>query len=558
MSRTFPKKKTRQETVKRGKQVPLAGPNGISIAPHAYGIRSLDRALPGAALKSNSGLTIQAKFNVTAAGDPTEKEADQIAEKVIAQIDRPEVAPFRFDGSKQSDSARISPKPLAPVGFAGEEAPPEVAASIKQAKGGSSGLDRSVRSQMNRAFGTDFSDVRIHTDRVADSLNRDLHANAFTTGQDIFFRQGQYDPKSRTGQKLIAHELTHVVQQGAEGAKTVSRTSPQAAVQRNIRLQQEKKSTGKSKKKKVTKAYTVEQVMEKLARGYKITEENFPGLTDELQSLSDSDATFQSTDLRYDFNQLVKYLRARLWIPPREPDAAASLDEDDHPEQLLTGMLDLQQSGLKYTKPRSSFTTQTDFWQIPEVAPYIMNCWQTVLLAAYRQGLISHRTFVLADKAVTIDAGSSNVMSEAIYQTCGDNKIEWKRSDPDEVENALRALTAARIPAGWVIVVGREGQHVGVSTGNTRAAQDEDTLDKMGMMAEYGHEWIENNTRSGRGLPVSDLRVSTLEDSITHFDGAGGVYWAPLPREFSTYIKAKEFLDSLKALDKIEKEMGLD
>jgi hypothetical protein len=53
----------------------------------------------------------------------------------------------------------------------------------------------------------------VHTDARSDALNRALEARAFTTGQDIFFRSGEYDPGSAAGQALLAHELAHVVQQ---------------------------------------------------------------------------------------------------------------------------------------------------------------------------------------------------------------------------------------------------------------------------------------------------------------------------------------------------------
>ena len=66
---------------------------------------------------------------------------------------------------------------------------------------------------MEQAFGADFSGVKVHTDGQSDQLNQSIQARAFTTGQDIFFRQGQYDPGSKGGQELLAHELTHVVQQ---------------------------------------------------------------------------------------------------------------------------------------------------------------------------------------------------------------------------------------------------------------------------------------------------------------------------------------------------------
>jgi len=70
---------------------------------------------------------------------------------------------------------------------------------------------------MEPRFGHDFSGVRVHTDAKADSLSRSLSAEAFTLGSDMFFRKNKYNPDSSGGQKLIAHESAHVVQQG--GAK---------------------------------------------------------------------------------------------------------------------------------------------------------------------------------------------------------------------------------------------------------------------------------------------------------------------------------------------------
>jgi len=91
----------------------------------------------------------------------------------------------------------------------------ETAGRINQARGGGQSLDRTVQKQMGVATGHDFSSVRVHTSPEADDLNRQLGAKAFTTGRDVFFREGAYDPHSSGGQELIAHELTHVVQQGS-------------------------------------------------------------------------------------------------------------------------------------------------------------------------------------------------------------------------------------------------------------------------------------------------------------------------------------------------------
>lgn len=68
---------------------------------------------------------------------------------------------------------------------------------------------------MERSLGADFSAVRLHTDTQADQLNHALQARAFTTGRDIFFRRGDFNPGSPVGRHLLAHELMHVVQQRA-------------------------------------------------------------------------------------------------------------------------------------------------------------------------------------------------------------------------------------------------------------------------------------------------------------------------------------------------------
>lgn len=93
------------------------------------------------------------------------------------------------------------------------EATPEVEAAIAGARGGGQALDSGVRVQMEAAFGADFRGVRVHTGGQADALNCAVDARAFTTGRDIFFRAGEYNPQSSGGRELLAHELTHVVQQ---------------------------------------------------------------------------------------------------------------------------------------------------------------------------------------------------------------------------------------------------------------------------------------------------------------------------------------------------------
>jgi hypothetical protein len=97
---------------------------------------------------------------------------------------------------------------------AGGELEPEVEAAIVRERGRGDTLDEKVRARMEAEFGTDFSSVRVHADSKAHELNRAVSAVAFTTANDIFFSRGAYQPDTSEGNKLLAHELTHVVQQG--------------------------------------------------------------------------------------------------------------------------------------------------------------------------------------------------------------------------------------------------------------------------------------------------------------------------------------------------------
>ncbi len=132
----------------------------------------------------------------------------------------------------------------------------DTAGRINSQRGGGQALDAGVQTKMGEATGHDFSGVKVHTDAESHTLNEQLGARAFTTGQDVFFRSGEYNPGSSGGQELLAHELTHVVQQGTGRvpggggkmtvndpgdvyeqeadavAKTVTSTGPSAGVQR--------------------------------------------------------------------------------------------------------------------------------------------------------------------------------------------------------------------------------------------------------------------------------------------------------------------------------------
>ncbi len=123
---------------------------------------------------------------------------------------------------------RLVHRSVAPLlGRTGGAVDAGVESRIRSAGDGST-LEPTLRRSMEGAFDADFSGVRVHDDATSNDLNRQIQAKAFTSGQDVFFSDGAYQPDTRGGQELIAHELTHVVQQGQGGNDTAQR------VQRSI------------------------------------------------------------------------------------------------------------------------------------------------------------------------------------------------------------------------------------------------------------------------------------------------------------------------------------
>lgn len=106
----------------------------------------------------------------------------------------------------------------APVQMSGgsdESGSSSLESQLSSSKGGGRALDEGTRSQMESGFGKDFNGVRVHDGADAVKMNQSLGAQAFTHGNDIYFNEGKYKPGSEDGDRLLAHELTHTVQQGA-------------------------------------------------------------------------------------------------------------------------------------------------------------------------------------------------------------------------------------------------------------------------------------------------------------------------------------------------------
>lgn len=183
---------------------------------------------------------IQPKLQVSRPGDAFETEADAVAERVMRTPAGPAAAPVQVTAWSPAPVARqaATPEAAAP----GEDDPqpdPSVLLSLKsegaspptvsgalesrvRSLGSGTPLDPGTRTFFESRFGHDFGRVRVHADGAAAGTARDINARAFTLGSDIAFAPGEYRPQTPEGQRLLAHELTHVLQQG-EGLRMVMR-----------------------------------------------------------------------------------------------------------------------------------------------------------------------------------------------------------------------------------------------------------------------------------------------------------------------------------------------
>jgi hypothetical protein len=186
---------------------------------------------------------VQPKLTIGQQGDKYEQEADTVAAKVMSMAAPANQQSVQREIAPEEEKEKVQTKPLAgfiiqremaleqekeePVQMKrspdrNSQSSSNIESQLSVTKGGGSPLPNEVRSFMEPRFGADFSQVRVHTGGEAVQMNRELSAQAFTHGSDVYFGEG----KSPGNNELTAHELTHVVQQG--GAQPTARTKPQA------------------------------------------------------------------------------------------------------------------------------------------------------------------------------------------------------------------------------------------------------------------------------------------------------------------------------------------
>ena len=167
-------------------------------------------SLTGECVECKSKKRIQTKLSIGASNDPLEHEADRVADQVLA-------APTH---------SAVSGAPPRIQRFTGQAAShaDAVPASVDRVLASSGRpLEPTLRQDMEHRFGHDFSRVRVHSGGEAEQSARDVNAKAYTVGHDMVFGTGQYAPGTPQGARLLAHELTHSVQQGTGAPTTIQR-----------------------------------------------------------------------------------------------------------------------------------------------------------------------------------------------------------------------------------------------------------------------------------------------------------------------------------------------
>ena len=190
---------------------------------------------------------VQAKMAIGAVDDPLEQEADAVADRVakrmhvgaIGDIGAPSIQSSQTDGVEEGEQRLVDDDNPTDIVQAKADGNSTTAGrfdhALKQGTSAGAAMNPSLLHEMEGAFEADFSNVRIHTDSSAERLNRSLGAQAFTCGTHIYFNKGGYRPETYDGRHLLAHELTHVVQQagvarpvgiGAAGKSGTTQTRP--------------------------------------------------------------------------------------------------------------------------------------------------------------------------------------------------------------------------------------------------------------------------------------------------------------------------------------------
>jgi len=166
-------------------------------------------------ISSVQRLATSAEEEKTGTNDARLSKDKEIQEKPVQKKDEPEKKEDRMKNIQKMDDKKKEEETPVQKRQEGSSlsASPTVSSQIENSAGKGKKLPPKTRKEMSSSFDHDFSDVNIHNDSEAAEMNKELNAQAFTHGKDIYFNQGKFNPEDSEGKNLLAHELTHVIQQ---------------------------------------------------------------------------------------------------------------------------------------------------------------------------------------------------------------------------------------------------------------------------------------------------------------------------------------------------------
>lgn len=192
--------------------------------------------------KAEEEEAVQMKEEEEAVQMKEEEEPIQKAEEEEAVQAKEEEEPVQMKEEEEPVQAKAEEEEVQKKAGTANPQPKSIESRLNSSKGGGQKLGGQAKNEMESGFGADFSNVNIHTDDNAVQMSQDLGAKAFAHGNDVYFNKGQYDPQSSEGKHLLAHELTHTIQQKGMVQKQVQknpnstpwRYNPPATVTRTI------------------------------------------------------------------------------------------------------------------------------------------------------------------------------------------------------------------------------------------------------------------------------------------------------------------------------------
>ena len=182
--------------------------------------RPADRTI----LHRGTEMHVQPKLELNSPDDPAEKEAEAVAERVVEMEGAEEQQPSGEEGRRGTDDA-VTPSESAGASGGGPLSDDAESSVRSGVRGSGTPLASKTQTEFESKMGADFSDVTVHTDTAADAAAKSINAEAYTVGSDIAFASGNYNPDSKAGKRLLAHELTHVSQQTGGATRTIHRNN---------------------------------------------------------------------------------------------------------------------------------------------------------------------------------------------------------------------------------------------------------------------------------------------------------------------------------------------